>query len=165
MLLRLNELCDHGPSSSGQSQVFSPIIYKNCDCDIGPQWMTVCGKAILKGKDPFLHGTLTSWTSLGPKLDGWDFQRRSREDLLVAHSHMRLISLVLSLFTRGNAFRRWGKMSRGGQYSTVMTLRCQKQQEQKKVPDSKEANKAGKCLLFCSPVLFSVFRLRASHET
>lgn len=40
-------------------------------------------------------------------------QRRSREDLLATHSHMHLISFFLSLFTHGNAFRRWGKMSRG----------------------------------------------------
>lgn len=99
--------CDHSPSSSRPSN-FSHSFSLSSSL----QWLWSRHS-----------GTLTSWTSLGPKVNGCDSQTVSREDpgkTCWQHIHtctsflsFYLSFLFLSLFTHGNAFRRWGKMSRG----------------------------------------------------
>lgn len=102
--------CDHGPSSSRPSN-FSHSF--SLSSSFQWLWSRHSSDDCVWDFD-FLNltGSQSQWV--------WfpnSFQRRSREDLLATHSthapHFFLFFFFLSLFTHGNAFRRWGKRSWG----------------------------------------------------
>lgn len=126
---------------------------------IGSLW-----EASFEGERSVLCGTLTSWTSLGPRVNGSDSPAAPREDpVRTRRHHIHTCTSFLYFWVCSHM-----EMPTGGEVrppeGTVKQRRDSTPPKATKTEEnsvSKGVNETGKYLLFCSPVPFPVFHSRA----